>query len=41
VTGYVLIIADIPGTWYARGSATYLSSEEAEDFFDLIEWAGV
>lgn len=39
--GYALIIADIPGTWYARGPATYLSPEEAEDFYDLIEWAGV
>ena len=35
--GYALIIADIPGTWYARGPATYLSPEEAEDFYDLIE----
>ena len=39
--GYALVIADIPGTWYAQGPATYCSPEEAEDFYDLIEWAGV
>jgi uncharacterized protein len=39
--GYALVIADIPGTWYAEGPASYASPEEAEDFFDLIEWAGV
>lgn len=39
--GYALVIADIPGTWYATGPASYISPEEAEDFFDLIEWAGV
>lgn len=39
--GFALVVADIPGTWYARGPASYVSPEEAEDFFDLIEWAGV
>lgn len=39
--GYVILIADIPGTWNAEGLATYDSPEEARDFFDLIEWAGV
>lgn len=39
--GYVIIVADIPGTWNATGSATYDSPEEALDFYDLIEWAGV
>ncbi|MCU1570138.1 MAG: X-Pro dipeptidyl-peptidase C-terminal domain [Naasia sp.] len=39
--GYAIVIADIPGTWYAKGPASYLSPEEAEDFYDLIEWAGV
>jgi len=38
--GYALVIADIPGTWYARGPASYLSPEEAADYADLIEWAG-
>ena len=39
--GYALVIADIPGTWYAKGPASYLSPEEAADYYDLIEWAGV
>lgn len=39
--GYAIVVADIPGTWNARGPATYVSPEEAEDFYDLIEWAGV
>jgi predicted acyl esterase len=39
--GYALVIADIPGTWYAQGPATYISPEEAEDFYDLIEWSGI
>lgn len=39
--GYALLIADIPGTWNATGPATYVSPEEARDFYDLIEWAGV
>jgi len=39
--GFALVVADIPGTWYATGPASYVSPEEAEDFFDLIEWAGV
>jgi predicted acyl esterase len=38
--GYAIVVADIPGTWYARGPATYCSPEEAEDFRDFIEWAG-
>lgn len=39
--GYAVLIADIPGTWNATGPATYDSPEEARDFYDLIEWAGV
>ena len=39
--GYALIIADLPGTWYAKGPASYLSPEEEADEYDLIEWAGV
>lgn len=39
--GYAVIVADIPGTWHARGPASYISPEEAQDFYDLIEWAGV
>lgn len=38
--GYAIINADIRGTWYSKGEATFLSPEEAEDYYDLIEWAG-
>jgi len=38
--GYAILIADIPGTWNTTGPATYVSPEEAQDFYDLIEWAG-
>ena len=39
--GYAVINADPRGTWYSEGRATYLSPEEAYDYYDLIEWAGV
>lgn len=39
--GYAIVLADIPGTWNSEGPATYCSPEEAADFYDLIEWAGV
>jgi predicted acyl esterase len=38
--GYAIIIADTPGTWYSDQKPTYLSPEETEQFYDLIEWAG-
>ncbi|HXJ16743.1 MAG TPA: CocE/NonD family hydrolase [Candidatus Polarisedimenticolia bacterium] len=38
--GYAVINPDPRGTWYSKGDATYLSPEEAQDFYDLIEWAG-
>jgi predicted acyl esterase len=38
--GYAVITADIPGTWYSRGRATYCSPEEARAFAKLVEWAG-
>ncbi|MBO0774764.1 MAG: CocE/NonD family hydrolase, partial [Actinobacteria bacterium] len=38
--GYALVLADIPGTWYSRGRATYCSPEEAQAFAELVEWAG-
>ncbi len=38
--GYAIVTADIPGTWYSRGRATYCSPEEARAFAQLIEWAG-
>jgi predicted acyl esterase len=39
--GYAVINVDPRGTWYSEGRASYLSPEEAQDFYDLIEWAGV
>jgi uncharacterized protein len=39
--GYAIIVADCPGTWYGDGKVTYASPEEAEIFYDLIEWARV
>lgn len=38
--GYAVINVDPRGTWYSEGDATYLSPEEAQDFYDVIEWAG-
>lgn len=38
--GYAIINPDTRGTWGCEGRATYLSPEEALDFYDLIEWAG-
>ncbi len=38
--GYAVIDVDPRGTWYSEGKATFLSPEEAQDFYDLIEWAG-
>ena len=38
--GYAVIYADPRGTWHSEGRATYLSDQEAQDFYDLIEWAG-
>jgi len=38
--GYAVINPDPRGTWYSEGRATYLSPQEAQDCFDLIEWAG-
>jgi uncharacterized protein len=38
--GYAIVTIDIPGTWYAKSPATYLSPEEAMAFHDAIEWAG-
>ena len=38
--GYAIINVDPRGTWYSQGRASYLSPQEAEDFYDVIEWAG-
>ncbi|MBL0419194.1 CocE/NonD family hydrolase [Ramlibacter sp. AW1] len=39
--GYAVIYADPRGTWNSEGKATFWSSDEARDFHDLIEWAGI
>ena len=39
--GYAVVTVNPRGTWYSEGNATYLSPEEAQDFYDVIEWAGV
>ena len=38
--GYAVINVDPRGTWFSPGRATFLSPEEAQDFYDVIEWAG-
>jgi hypothetical protein len=38
--GYAVVTVDKRGTWFSEGQATYLSPEEAQDFYDVIEWAG-
>ncbi len=38
--GYVLINPDPRGAWHSEGDLTFMSDQEAEDCYDLIEWAG-
>jgi len=38
--GYAVLNVDPRGTWFSEGTATYLSPEEAQDVYDLVEWAG-
>jgi uncharacterized protein len=38
--GYAVINADPRGLWYSEGEATYVSPEEAQDYCELVEWAG-
>ena len=38
--GYIIINPDPRGSWSSEGDLTYMSSQEAEDCHDLIEWAG-
>ncbi len=37
--GYVVVYANTRGMWNSEGNATWLSRQDAEDYFDLIEWA--
>jgi predicted acyl esterase len=38
--GYIIINADPRGSWKSEGDLTFMSPQEAEDCYDLIEWAG-
>lgn len=38
--GYAVINVDPRGMWNSEGDATFYSSQEAADVYDLIEWAG-
>lgn len=39
--GYAIMHADPRGTWGSGGNLTFMTKQEAKDFYDLIEWAGV
>jgi putative CocE/NonD family hydrolase len=39
--GYAVLVVDKRGNWHSPGVATFLSPEEAQDFYDVIEWAGI
>ncbi len=38
--GYIFISPDPRGAWMSEGDLTLMSQQEAEDCYDLIEWAG-
>ncbi len=38
--GYIIINTDPRGSWNSEGDLTFMSPQEAEDCYDLIEWAG-
>ena len=38
--GYALVNPDPRGAWHSEGDLTYMSEQEAQDCYDLIEWAG-
>ncbi|MCL5734425.1 MAG: CocE/NonD family hydrolase [Actinobacteria bacterium] len=38
--GYVVINADMRGSWASEGELTWMSEQEVDDMYDLIEWAG-
>jgi uncharacterized protein len=38
--GFIVIYADIRGSWNSEGDLTLMSPKEVEDVYDLIEWAG-
>jgi uncharacterized protein len=38
--GYICVYADPRGTWNSEGDLTFMSDQEVNDCYDLIEWAG-
>jgi predicted acyl esterase len=38
--GYIVIYSDPRGAWNSEGDLTFMSKQEVEDCYDLIEWAG-
>ncbi|MDH4189096.1 MAG: CocE/NonD family hydrolase [Betaproteobacteria bacterium] len=38
--GYAVVNVDPRGMWHSGGRASYLSEQEADDFYDVIEWSG-
>jgi predicted acyl esterase len=38
--GYAVVYADPRGAWGSEGDATLFSEQEAEDGYELVEWAG-
>ena len=38
--GYIVVNADMRGAWYSEGDLTFMSPQEVDDCYDLIEWAG-
>lgn len=38
--GYAVVNVDLRGMYHSEGDATFVSPEETEDFYEVIEWAG-
>jgi uncharacterized protein len=38
--GYIIINVDPRGCWNSEGDLTFMTEQEAQDCYDLIEWAG-
>lgn len=38
--GFAVVNVDPRGAWHSEGRMSYFSPDEADDYYDLIEWAG-
>jgi predicted acyl esterase len=38
--GYAVLNVDARGSWYSEGDLTIWSDQEAQDGYDVVEWAG-